>query len=136
MGSDRVVPRTARRTLRARHDAIHDPRTRDLSISESSVRHHSAASLAATHASTPNPTNATMLLAMPCLRSDIASLAHAAIARARAALAACHSTHDPVDAGARVSALAELHFIVTVCVPPLRTEPTRAESALDVDALA
>lgn len=47
----------------------------------------------ATHRSALNPTNATLSLVMPLLRSDSMSLAHAAIARARAARAACQATH-------------------------------------------
>lgn len=133
MGSDRVVPRTATRTLRALHHAIHGPRTRGLRINEPGACHQSAASLAATHASVPNPTNVTLLLEMPFLRSDIVSLAHAAIARARAALAACHSTHVAVHVAVLVPAPAELHFEAALSAPPLRPEPARTTTPRDFD---
>ena len=97
------------------------------------MHHHSAASLALTHASAPNPTNVTLLLEMPILRSDIVSLAHAAIARARAALAACHSRHVPARIAALMPAPAELHFPVTASLPPFCADPSRAATPRDFD---
>jgi len=106
---------------------------RDLRIKETTACHQSAASLAATHASAPNPTKATMLLEMPFLRSDIVSLAHAAIARARAARAACHSTHVPARIAVLMPAPAALDFTVTALLPPFRAEPSRTTTPRDFD---
>lgn len=53
---------------------------------------HSTSCSAVPSGSAQNPVNDTLSLVTPHVRSDIRSLAHAAMARARAARAACHAT--------------------------------------------
>lgn len=104
------MPRTGAPTLRAH--VARDPRLR-ISCRELPRCSQSASCSAELSASAPNPVNDTLSLVTPHLRSDRRSLAHAAMARARAARAACQDTHAlPAD----IPPLPRLHCATLACV--------------------
>lgn len=90
LGRESGAARHERDSMRT-HQANPRPRMPELQFRDFRVCRHASTSKPAAIASAPNPTKETRSLVTPHARSASMSLAHAAIARARAARAACHA---------------------------------------------